>query len=118
KLRQIADALDATSGLDARQTNLLWAYEDAILTRYPPTLAAVKAVFVKRFGGQSWPVEWSARKTICIVLELPLAEDRRRPRRRPAGASQRHAPATHRHALANSQPTKLSRVVILAAEVR
>jgi len=81
KLRQVADALDATRSVDARQTNLLWAYEQAILTSYPPTLAAVKGVFVTRFGEQSWPVDWSARKTITVVLELPLAEDRRGPHR-------------------------------------
>ena len=77
KLRELADALDAEQRSDGRQANILKAYAACILEAYPPTLAEVKKAFVSRFGERLWGKDWSFRKTIKEVLDLPLRDDAR-----------------------------------------
>lgn len=86
KLREVAKALDAPEVEDFRQANILRAYEDCIVERYPPTLAELQAKFEARFGKEAWMwltvgldgegATWPVRKTLKL-LGLPLRMSRR-----------------------------------------
>jgi hypothetical protein len=93
-LREIADALDASPGDDPRQANILKAYADCIDGRYPPTvaekgdcfvkcylptLAQLRNAFMKRFGEECWPGDFSVRKTLNL-LGLEVTKDKRGPK--------------------------------------
>jgi hypothetical protein len=97
KLREVANALDAETAEDPRQANILKAYTDCVEGRYPPTIAEVgksyvkcyvpnllqlRGAFVKRFGQECWPNDYSVRKTLN-VLGLPLSKAKRG---RPSGS--------------------------------